>query len=86
MGTRRRAVKVRVIIVLEVNHMGSCWLRAVLSLEEVVSVPVLGCFAPRVFCRSEEISWRGVRKLEVSLGVVGVHFQRRSWVVEGGHV
>lgn len=43
-------------------------------------------FAPRVFCRSEEISWRGVRKLEVSLGVVGVHFQRRSWVVEGGHV
>lgn len=29
---------------------------------------------------------RSVRKCEVSLEVVGVHFQHRVWVVEGGHV
>lgn len=52
-GTCRLAAKVRLIIAA--NHMGSCWLRAVLMLEGLVFCFHLGCFACRTFCLSRRI-------------------------------
>lgn len=59
-GTCRWAVKVRSIIVLGSITGG---LRTVIAWA-VVSVPIRGCFASRLFCTSSERSWKDRNQLE----------------------
>lgn len=60
LGMHKWAGKVRSIIALGsvTQSIVSYWVRAIVMLEGLVLVPIMGCFSRRVFHLSQETLWK----------------------------